>query len=97
MPPLLKTDIIQWDVKALDKALELREQKIDWNQIKNGLELGSNQGGLSLLMALKGKKMICSDLMNVEENAKGLHTRYQVTKSVDYQDIDSSNTGFLIK
>lgn len=84
-------EFIQWDVKSWSKALHFWEKNLDWNTINNGLELGGNQGGLSLWLALKGKKTICSDYKNVQENAEPVHRNYTVMELISYQDIDATN------
>jgi SAM-dependent methyltransferase len=87
----LTKDIIQWDIKSWSKALSYWEQRIDWNKIDNGLELGGREGGLSLWLALKGKKTVCSDLKEVQNTAEQLHLRYKITSLIKYQDIDATN------
>jgi SAM-dependent methyltransferase len=84
-------DIVQWDVGSWSKALLYWENKVDWTQVENGLELGGREGGLSLWLALKGKSMICSDLSEVKATAEALHQRYNVLEYIDYQNIDASN------
>jgi len=84
-------DIIQWDIKAWSKALAFWENNIDWSKVKNGLELGGRQGGLSLWLALNGKTTVCSDLKDVKSTAEPLHLRYNVTSLVKYEDIDATN------
>lgn len=84
--------IIQWDVKTWSEALFFWEKKVDWNQVENGLELGGREGGLSLWMALKGKKVVCSDyVLDVKGTAEKLHKAYKVTEYIDYENIDASN------
>jgi len=87
----LMKDIIQWDIKSWSRALSYWDSKIDWDKIKNGLELGANKGGLSLWLALKGKTTVCSDLKEVKNTAEQLHLRYKVTSLIKYQDIDATN------
>ena len=78
-PGILKK-IIQWDVKSWSKALLFWEKRVDWDRVENGLELGGREGGLSLWLALKGKKVLCSDYaLDVKETAEKLHQEYQVT------------------
>jgi SAM-dependent methyltransferase len=55
------------------------------------LELGGRKGGLSLWLALKEKKVICSDVSNAKENAEMLHSQYNVNALIAYQDIDATN------
>jgi SAM-dependent methyltransferase len=84
-------DIIQWDIKSWETALNYWQGNIDWNTIYNCLALGERNGGLSLWLALKGKRVLCSDLSNAEEQALTLHERYNVTDMVKYEDIDATN------
>lgn len=87
----LAKDIIQWDIKSWSKALRFWESQIDWGKIKNGLELGGREGGLSLWLALKEKDVVCSDLKDVQKSAENLHIRHNVTSRIIYQDIDATN------
>jgi len=84
-------DFIQWDVRSWSKALYFWEENIAWDTIQNGLELGSRNGGLSLWLALKGKTMVCTDLMDVKTMAEPLHKKNSVTTLIRYEDIDASN------
>lgn len=87
----LAKDIIKWDIKAWSKALAYWDENIDWNKIENALELGGQDGGLSLWLALKGKTVVCSDLKDVKENADKLHSQYNLNSFIKYQDIDAAN------
>jgi SAM-dependent methyltransferase len=46
---------------------------------------------LLLWLALKGKRVICSDLTSAEEQAIILHKKYNVTDKVKYENIDATN------
>ena len=87
----LVKEIIQWDVKAWSPILKYWDDKTDWNSVENCLELGGREGGLSLFLALKGKKVVCSDLHQVEQTAKQLHVKHNISHLINYQDIDASN------
>ena len=87
---LLK-DIMQWDIKSWSRALSYWESNVDWDNIKNGLELGGHSGGLSLWLTLKGKKIVCSDLNDIRKTSEKLHKRYNICSTVQYQDIDATN------
>lgn len=87
----LKNDIIQWDIKSWSKALDYWDSNIEWSKIKNGLEIGGRQGGLSLWLALKGIDTVCSDLKDVKTTAEQLHLRHNITSLIKYQDIDATN------
>lgn len=84
-------DILQWDVKAWTKPLKYWEENVDWNKVRTVLELGGNQGGLSLWMASKGLSVVCSDLKNVELSAEKLHKKYPFSTLINYQDIDATS------
>lgn len=87
----LVKEIIQWDVNSWSTALNYWESTIDWDTVHNGLELGGNLGGLSLWMALKGKKVVCSDFKDVRSSAEPLHVKHNVQEHIEYQDIDATN------
>lgn len=91
MNNILVNDIINWDVKSWSMALKYWEDNIHWDNAENILELGGRQGGLSLWTALKNKKTICSDLTDTEVTAKQLHSKYDISKFIKYQDIDATN------
>jgi len=90
MEKLIK-EIIQWDIKSWSKSLDFWEKNIDWTTVENGLELGAGKGGLALWLALKGKKVVCSDIKGVQETAKKLHNQYHVKNLIVYEDIDGTN------
>ncbi len=87
----LKRAILQWDVRSWSKALHFWEQVVQWRKDGLALELGANQGGLSLWMALNGQKVLCTDLEGVEERASELHTRFSVQERIGYAHVDALN------
>ena len=91
MQEQLTKDIIQWDVKSWSKALFFWDKNIDWTSVQNGLELGGREGGLSLWLALKGVKVVCSDLSDSATIARPLHLKHGVASLVTYEDIDATN------
>jgi SAM-dependent methyltransferase len=87
----LSKEIIQWDVRSWSKALNYWDEKIEWEKVHNALELGGNQGGLSLWLSLKGKTVVCSDLNGIGVAAENLHKRFNVDKLIKYQAIDATD------
>lgn len=80
-------DVLQWDTVNWATALQC------WNDdLKNksglALELGSNQGGLSLWLERSGFDVICSDLDSPEDTAGLLHKQYNA-KNISYEAIDA--------
>jgi len=91
MDKQLLRDIVVWDVRNWSQAIELWERAVDWSGVETCLEIGGNQGGLSLWLANMGKRVICSDLKDVRKTAAPLHHVYHLDKLVEYQDIDATN------
>jgi 2-polyprenyl-3-methyl-5-hydroxy-6-metoxy-1,4-benzoquinol methylase len=85
----LKNDIIQWDVKTWSLALNFWEQNVVFFKGMKALELGGREGGLSLWLAQKEVVVVCSDLKDVEQTAKPLHDKHQITNKITYQDISA--------
>jgi SAM-dependent methyltransferase len=91
LPQPLLSDIFEWDVTNWSRALAL------WNKIdfdvanKTVLELGARRGGLSLLFALNGARVLCSDVGGPDVEARRLHSRYSVQSVVDYLDLDATD------
>lgn len=84
-------DIIQWDLKAWSKPLHYWDERVDWQNVSNCLEIGGREGGLSLWLALKDKKVLCSDLYDVRSLAEKLHIKHNVTSLVSYENMDATN------
>ncbi|MCC7232747.1 MAG: class I SAM-dependent methyltransferase [Bacteroidia bacterium] len=92
--PEIIHDILRWDVKAWSPALDFWETRVNWERVNNCLELGSREGGLSLWLAQKGKKVVCSDLENPENHASALHRKYGIQELVEYAAIDATSIPF---
>ena len=84
-------DIIEWDTINWGKLISF----IDANRIdfttKQILEIGANNGGISLFCASRGGKVVCSDLNGPTEKAKDLHKKYGLEHSITYEAIDALN------
>ena len=91
MQSQLVHEFIQWDIKSWSAALDYWEQAVNWNKVETCLELGGREGGLSLWLALKNKKVICSDVCDVKQYAEKLHSRYDTHSRIQYQEIDAIN------
>lgn len=89
------THILQWDIGTWKTALTY------WNNVLpqnlsgyKGLELGARDGGLSLYLALKGCKVICSDIGGSSAKAIELHKNYVVNKLIKYADVNATHISF---
>ncbi len=82
-------DILQWDVNNWSTALHYWDKNINWQKVETCLEIGGREGGLSLWLALKGKKVISSDFEKSKINAEPLHKKYKLEDKIQYQDINA--------
>jgi 2-polyprenyl-3-methyl-5-hydroxy-6-metoxy-1,4-benzoquinol methylase len=85
----LEKDILQWDVINWSTAIRYWDKKINWQQVETCLEIGGREGGLSLWLALKGKKVISSDFEKSKLNAEPLHKKYKLEGKIQYEDINA--------
>jgi len=90
----LVTDIIRWDVRNWTVALEFWERNVDWDQVATCLELGSQEGGLSLWMGLKGKSVLCTDVEDSRDRAREHHQKHHLNSSVEYAIVDATDMPF---
>ena len=87
-------DFVIWDTVNWSKAIRFWEKQ---SQIQGGelncLELGSNQGGLSLWLRSYNNKVTCSDLQSPEETASAYHHQFGVS-DISYQSIDATDVPY---
>ncbi|MEX2380186.1 MAG: class I SAM-dependent methyltransferase [Vicingaceae bacterium] len=87
-------DIVDWDTVNWSKAIPFWEKHATLNQKPlKCLELGCNNGGLSLWLAQKGHEVVCSDLENPEMKAKSRHEKYGELQ-ISYQAINALEIPF---
>ena len=79
-------DICHWDVATWSQAIHFWEEHVNFED-RYCLELGANQGGLSLWLAQKGCRVLCSDVRDTELRATPLHRSYAV--EVSYRDVSA--------
>lgn len=85
----LEKDILQWDVANWATAIRYWDKNVVWQKVETCLEIGGRQGGLSLWLALKDKKVISSDFEKSKLNAEPLHKKYKLENKIHYQDINA--------
>ena len=83
--------ILGWDVYNWSAALRFWETLLESKKNLVCLELGSNKGGLSLWLASKGHKVVCSDVMDASEEKKKDHSKYSFSSNISYEKIDVTN------
>lgn len=87
-------DIVEWDIENWWRAIKFWEDALQISDIKGKsvLDVGGRNGGVSLYWSLKGAEVICSDINESSlENARKLHRKYGVEKSIKYEMIDATN------
>ncbi len=84
-------DILQWDIQSWGAAIPFWEKHGELSTAQTALEIGGREGGLSLWLAKKGIRTVCSDLTQTEATARPLHQRYQLNDLVSYEDIDATS------
>ncbi|MFM9004299.1 MAG: class I SAM-dependent methyltransferase [Flavobacteriales bacterium] len=85
-------DFLGWDIRSWSRALRYWEKILpEPNENSLALELGGREGGLSLWLASKSYKVVCSDLQDVALTANKLHSRFDTFGRIRYEDIDATN------
>ncbi len=82
--------IIEWDIRNWGRAIPFWLSTLpDSLEGKRVLALGERNGGLSLMYALLGADVICSDVGGPTINARMLHSRFGVSDRIQYRPIDA--------
>lgn len=92
---VLLSDIVEWEVKSWGRAVKFWDDALP--QVGEGrlaLDVGARRGGLSLYLAMKGFRVICTDLDTPEETARPLHERYRMTDRISYQSANAIELPF---
>lgn len=85
------SDFIIWDIYNWSETIKFWEKRINLNDHPfKCLELGCNQGGLSLWLATKGHEVTCSDLQSPEEMAFAYHSSFGI-ENIRYETINATN------
>ncbi|MET0752297.1 MAG: class I SAM-dependent methyltransferase [Pyrinomonadaceae bacterium] len=85
-------NFVEWDVQNWSGALDFWLANSKQNPADcRVLEIGTNFGGLSLWLASKGAKVVCSDMNGPREEAKQRHRDGGVSGSIEYEAIDAAN------
>ena len=87
----LLADVIEWDIATWCAAPRFWSERTSLDLSScSALEIGSCNGGLSLWLALRGSRVLCSDLTGVAEVARRKHARYGVSNRIRYASIDAT-------
>lgn len=80
--------IFSWDVKIWSQALSLWVPSLEKLAGGKALAIGERDGGISLLFALLGFDVVCTDLGGATAKARELHKRFGVEKKIAYEELD---------
>ena len=86
----LYKDIVGWDVVNWGKFVDFIYQLGFSINGKKVLDIGARDGGMSLLFALDGAEVVCSDLDGPTDDAAKLHQKYEVSDKITYAKIDAT-------
>jgi SAM-dependent methyltransferase len=89
-------DYLQWDVATWQHALYHWDEALSSYPVQDAaaLELGARDGGLSLYLAHKGMRVVCSDLHGPSELAHQLHAREGLADRIRYQAVNATDIAF---
>ncbi|HEY0426451.1 MAG TPA: class I SAM-dependent methyltransferase [Pyrinomonadaceae bacterium] len=91
-------NFVEWDVRNWSAALDFwLANSAHGLKDASVLEIGSNFGGLSLWLASKGAKVVCSDVNGATEKAVLRHRAGGVSDSIEYEAIDATNIPYAEK
>ncbi len=85
-------DVLNWDTGNWASALDFWERHggLLGGGSLDCLEIGANQGGLSVWLASHGHRVLCSDLSGTEQLAHTLVERHAMSHRVTYEDINAT-------
>jgi ubiquinone/menaquinone biosynthesis C-methylase UbiE len=90
----VKRSVFEWDTESWSQSVEFWAQSGVEIRGSKVLELGSRHGGLSLLFALSGAEVVCTDIGGPSSQSRELHADYAMTPSISYRDIDAEHIDF---
>jgi SAM-dependent methyltransferase len=88
--------ILGWDAVNWSTALRLWEPHVSGGPL-DCLELGCGPGGVSLWLASKGHRVLCTDVQEPGADVRELHRLHGVTNLVDYQAVDAMAIPFTAR
>jgi SAM-dependent methyltransferase len=89
--PLGPSDFLEWDVRNWSVALDFwaTHSQLDLTACE-ALEIGSRHGGLSLWLASRGARVLCSDVGGPTDRARQRHRAAGLADRVRYASIDAT-------
>lgn len=96
-PPLtdsIVNAVLEWDIHNWSRALRYWHDQTPDLDGQDGLEIGARNGGLSLYMAWRGARVICSDLAPPGDKARELHRQFTLQDEIQYLAADATRLPF---
>ena len=83
-------DIIEWDVYTWSECLSFWSPVVSQcsPSARRVLTVGERNGGISLWFALQGFKVVCSDKGGPSPKARELHSKYNVSGLITYEEVN---------
>lgn len=86
----LLAEILEWDVVTWSRGVKCWFAAGLPGPDKTILDLGARRGGLALLFALDGSRVVCSDLDGPAPEAEELHQRHGLECQIEYRALDAT-------
>jgi SAM-dependent methyltransferase len=90
--PVGPQDFLEWDVRNWSVALDFwTRHSTHTLSTCRALEIGSRNGGLSLWLASRGARVVCSDLDGPTDRAREKHAAAGVAHLIRYERVDATD------
>ena len=87
---LTRAQILKWDTGNWAAALDFWERYAGLHGALDCLEVGAHEGGLSVWLASRGHRVLCSDVEDCEALARPLVERVGLIDRIAFEDIDAT-------
>jgi len=92
-----ESDVIQWDRHNWKQALPFWEKHAGLKPGMHALGIGERGGGLSLWLAMKGLRVVCSDYNPMPDSTAVLHKKYGMDHLISYDRQDACTLTYADK
>ncbi len=92
-------DAFEWDIaswsRALPHWLPAMREVVQREMHPKAIDIGGRNGGLSLLAAVEGFDVVCTDLTHPRESAEPLHKKHHVDDRISYAALDITDAAAI--
>lgn len=93
------SDVFEWDVASWSRALpcwlSAMRAVVQRTDHPKAIDIGGRNGGLSLLAAIEGFEVVCTDLAHPRASAEPLHKKHQLADRISYAALDITDPAAL--